>query len=473
MSRESVDRRLGILSGRTGCSEPAMAPSELCLVQPQRMENGSNSRMVFLEDSMSFSLAGGCVDHSAAAFRKSRPACGFFAEGTKLFSSDKGEGRLFSCPEAAHRRSFYGSLSRMEREGENTMNRSWNVDGNGNGGSASGDDGSDGDDEEEDVEDGVEDEELNGDGEVDGLVTVDEGNTKNSNNSSGSVQSSSEKVHSDKLSMQEHHACFGLGRMLMAKDGNDPRGNSAERLHHSEGRSNYQNAITVVEPELYCNQILLVGDGSSAPQKSFRGDCGSGFSCRREVSLTAYPGESLRAHLSDPVSGILMDDAMILPCGHSFGSSGMQHICRTKACFSCSLPVSEDSIRPNLALRAAVQAFLREEELHCLKISKRRRDRFEQDKYGHDDQFSLDSRSKGVRFPFNVSDRVIIKGNKRTPERFVGRMAVVTTQCLNGWYVVKTLDTAESIKLQYRSLSKVTDDSSNLIGNKSTSPSWL
>lgn len=25
------------------------------------------------------------------------------------------------------------------------------------------------------------------------------------------------------------------------------------------------------------------------------------------------------------------------------------------------------------------------------------------------------------------------QGNKRTPQRFVGREAVVTTQCLNGW----------------------------------------
>lgn len=70
-------------------------------------------------------------------------------------------------------------------------------------------------------------------------------------------------------------------------------------------------------------------------------------------------------------------------------------------------------------------------------------------------------RGRGVQFPFVVTDRVIIKvsrvksqslalilvqlfvltnnwsemsqGNKRTPQRFVGREAVVTTQCLNGW----------------------------------------
>jgi len=27
-------------------------------------------------------------------------------------------------------------------------------------------------------------------------------------------------------------------------------------------------------------------------------------------------------------SGVLMDDAVILPCGHSFGSGGMQHVFR-------------------------------------------------------------------------------------------------------------------------------------------------
>jgi len=27
------------------------------------------------------------------------------------------------------------------------------------------------------------------------------------------------------------------------------------------------------------------------------------------------------------------------------------------------------------------------------------------------------------------------QGNKRTPQRFVGREAIVTTQCLNGWLV--------------------------------------
>uniref|UniRef100_A0A453Q7L3 PUB 62/63 C-terminal domain-containing protein n=1 Tax=Aegilops tauschii subsp. strangulata TaxID=200361 RepID=A0A453Q7L3_AEGTS len=46
-------------------------------------------------------------------------------------------------------------------------------------------------------------------------------------------------------------------------------------------------------------------------------------------------------------------------------------------------------------------------------------------------------------------------GNKRTPEKFVGKEAVITSQCLNGWYLVKALDSGESTRLQYRSLKKV------------------
>lgn len=112
------------------------------------------------------------------------------------------------------------------------------------------------------------------------------------------------------------------------------------------------------------------------------------------------------------------------------------------------------------------------------------------------------------------------QGNKRTPQRFVGREAIVTTQCLNGWlvliqhfliynmlvvtfirvflclnmlcyfqgntrnllllfnkrliyrYVVKTLDNAESVKLQYRSLAKVLDDPSKPASSK-MAPNWL
>jgi hypothetical protein len=40
------------------------------------------------------------------------------------------------------------------------------------------------------------------------------------------------------------------------------------------------------------------------------------------------------------------------------------------------------------------------------------------------------------------------QGNKRTPERFVGREAVITTQCLNGWYLSLPLPLHPSFLMQ-------------------------
>jgi hypothetical protein len=124
------------------------------------------------------------------------------------------------------------------------------------------------------------------------------------------------------------------------------------------------------------------------------------------------------------------------------------------------------------ALRAAVHAFKQEDhvcEFTSMKAAKRKREQPEQQTEGSDGKTlaldlhvageqasSLDgSRPRGVQFPFAVGDQVLIKGNKRTPERFVGKEAIITTQCLNGWYLVQTLDQGESVRLQYRSLQKL------------------
>ncbi|CAL4943475.1 unnamed protein product [Urochloa decumbens] len=208
--------------------------------------------------------------------------------------------------------------------------------------------------------------------------------------------------------------------------------------------------------------------------REMRVENGYGVIGRREGGPASSYWDLLRAHLSDPLTGVLMDDAMILSCGHSYGNGGMQHIYRMKACGKCGQPITEDTIRPNLALRLAVQAFKHEED--SARTLKRRRERLEQDKCGNDDPSPTEhSRGKGVQFPFSVFDRVIIKGNKRTPERFVGRQAIVTAQCLNGWFVVKTLDNAESVKLQYRSLAKVADGngSSAMVSSNVQNASWL
>ncbi|MFS7958333.1 putative U box domain, Zinc finger, RING/FYVE/PHD-type [Helianthus anomalus] len=262
---------------------------------------------------------------------------------------------------------------------------------------------------------------------------------------------------------------------MSGNDMNDVRSSSVE--NHQQGQiCQYQNAITVADPngELYYSQLFNGVEGSGAGFKDMLVENGCGFSGRKSGSYSGGSGESLRTILSDPLTGALMDDAMILPCGHSFGSSGMQHVMRVKACYTCSQPVSESSVAPNLSLRSAVHAFLREEELQRNRATKRR-NKLDLDRSNYGDvSYAEQSRGRGVQFPFCVSERVIIKGNKRTPPRFVGREAIVTTQCLNGWYVVKTLDNAESVKLQYRSLAKIRDSQPSTVAPaKIVTPNWL
>ncbi|PKA61784.1 hypothetical protein AXF42_Ash008615 [Apostasia shenzhenica] len=189
MSRESVSRQLGFLARRAGDSEPAMASEELRLVPPLRMENGSSSRMAFRDDGLPFSLAGDGADNSAA--RKPRPSGFYVMEGDKFFPDDR--------MEAVLRRSLYGSLSRAEHD----QNRRWNVESNG--ASASCGDGSDGDEDDEDEDDDLDE----GDGEDDGLVSVAEGNVRNTNTVNSRSGSILENTYSEKSNMQDHYSSFG------------------------------------------------------------------------------------------------------------------------------------------------------------------------------------------------------------------------------------------------------------------------
>ncbi|KAK9159303.1 hypothetical protein Scep_005877 [Stephania cephalantha] len=440
------------------------------------MENGLNSQMVFQAESLQFNCGaaqGPAQRRVREPERKTREASGFVGE--KLFSVE-GE-RYFGAQSGEFRRSIFGDS--RGRRGDRADEQNWNGDGSAGTPSGNGSDGDD-DDEDDDEDDEDEDDEVDeGDGEVEGLVAADESNKNNNNNSNGSVNSSPEKMCGEKGDLQKlNSTSFGSSRGMLMKEGNavhsvnSIRGGSGEQQHQHGRVNHYDNAVTIAEPDMY---YLLTGpDGSNLGHKEIGGENGCGYSGRKDVSLIMDSGESLRAILSDPITGTLMDDAMILPCGHSFGSSGMQHVIRMKACYTCSHPVSEDSVAPNLSLRSAIQAFRHEEELQSHRVSKKRRERMEQEKSGCGDASMYLSRGKGVQFPFAVTDRVIIKGNKRTPLRFVGREAVVTTQCLNGWYVVKTLDNAESVKLQYRSLAKVSESPPlNAISNKTATPNWL
>ncbi|KAJ0695119.1 putative U box domain, Zinc finger, RING/FYVE/PHD-type [Helianthus annuus] len=321
-----------------------------------------------------------------------------------------------------------------------------------------------------------------------GMQNWDGGNARGSDQSDGSDGDDEEDVEGggghgsekDGSVKLDRISAFGSRREVLKVGSLVPPGNDLNDVKPSSSDNRQQelsqyppNAVTLVDRDgdLYYSQYLHGTEGLASGVKDTVVENGCGFSGRKDVSYAGESGDSLRAILSDPLTGALMDDAMILPCGHSFGSGGMQHVMKIKACHTCSRLVTEDSVAPNLALRSAVLAFRREEESQVHHASKRRRERLDQDRTNYND--SMDARSRGLQFPFSVADRVIIKGNKRTPERFVGCEAVVTTQCLNGWYVVKTLDTAESIKLQYRSLAKVPDNSSSQATSSKMAPNWL
>ncbi|KAM0858845.1 hypothetical protein ACQ4PT_047598 [Festuca glaucescens] len=181
---------------------------------------------------------------------------------------------------------------------------------------------------------------------------------------------------------------------------------------------------------------------------------------------------SLRSVLSDPLSGAFLEDAMVLQCGHSFGGLMLKKAIEMARCTICNREVDSTSLFPNFALRAVATVVKMEDDrrlFHNAALRKRRKDVTEHvdvprrtGSSSRDDvEHVLDAESpaavKGVQYPFAVGERVLIMGNKRTPEKFVGKEAVITLQCLNGWYLVKALDSGESMRLQYRSLRKTLD----------------
>ncbi|XP_059666844.1 U-box domain-containing protein 62-like [Cornus florida] len=422
--------------------------SEEGLVPARRLENGLNShpQLIFQDETLRFSPLHRRFGDPG---RKTRELTGFIDDD-----------RFFQPHGSEFRRTMYHDTP-LDRQDH----RNWDV--NGRTSTHSGDGSDEDEDEDED------DEEEDDDGEVEGLV---DSNSKN-NNSSNSGRTDTDKIGNGKA--KKFSSLVGSSGEIMKEsnivqsgnDGNDMGASPSE--NHQQGRvGQYDNVVTIADHDgdLYYSQYLQGSEVLASGQKNAVVEHGCGFGGRKEG---LYSSE-LRAILSDPLTGTLMEDAMILPCGHSFGGGGIQHVLKMKACYTCSQAVSEDSVAPNLSLRAAVQAFRREEELQVYCASKRRRERFEQDKGSYGDSTLMDlPRGKGVQFPFAVTDRVIIKGNKRTPPRFVGREAVVTTQCLNGWYVVKTLDNAESVKLQYRSLAKASDSPSSKSISSKVTPNWV
>ncbi|KAG5031662.1 hypothetical protein JHK82_015263 [Glycine max] len=422
-----------------------MSSEDITLVPDQRIENGLNSPLVFQDDPLRFNCPTPHHRRVGDPPPKTREL-GSFIDDNKMFID---RDRFFA---AAHNPEFRRYADCSARRDP----RNWNTNG-----SATEDDDSDDDDEDDDddEEDDTEVEGLVGDGTKSELKI----NNNNGAGGGGNLPAvANGKAHS-----------YVAGRQLLVKDGGDigqlvhSNVSGGDEDHRQEGLGKSQNSVTVAETdcEEYYSHFLQGGEGASG-QKVMVDDSGCGFSGRKDAMYSSESGESLRAILSDPVTKLA---ALVLN------------------------PRLRNQYLPTYAYR-------REEESQFYRSPKRRRERFDQGGFG-DSVVMEPSRSRGVQFPFAVMDRVIIKvvyelarfylqvflpfsekeiirekmvqGNKRTPQRFVGREAIVTTQCLNGWYVVKTLDNAESVKLQYRSLAKVMDDPSKPAASSKMPPNWL
>lgn len=164
---------------------------------------------------------------------------------------------------------------------------------------------------------------------------------------------------------------------------------------------------------------------------------------------------SLRRILSDPLSGAFLEDAMLVSCGHSFGGVMLRRVIETSKCSLCNAGIQVGSLIPNHALRAAAAAVKQEDDrrlFHNAALRKRRKEASDHRENG--DVPPENGSHKGVQYPFSVNEKVLIKGNRRTPDKFVGKEAVITSVCLNGWYLLKIIESGENIRLQYRSLRK-------------------
>ncbi|XWS08360.1 hypothetical protein CRYUN_Cryun41cG0073100 [Craigia yunnanensis] len=342
---------------------------------------------------------------------KTRELTGFIDD--KMFSFPSSQ-----PPEFRSSSNIYAAASTDRQHPPNIHHRNWGSS-TGGGSTNSGDDESDGDDvddvdDEEDEDDDADDDD-GGDGGENNNININNHNNKNNSGNetvNNAGNGNPEKVGHGKA---KHSFVGGSCRELVVKEGGSGVGQGVRESN------NYQNAVTIADPDgdIYYTQYLQGGEGSGGSggggngQKEIvveNGGGGCGFSGRKDVSFSSESGDSLWIILSDPATGALMDDAMILPCGHSFGAGGIQHVLRMKVCYTCSQPVSEESVAPNLSLRAAVQAFRREEELQFYRSPKRKRERFDQDKSCYGESNIMDPpRGRGVQFPFAVTDRVIIK----------------------------------------------------------------
>uniref|UniRef100_A0A0D9W0N5 Uncharacterized protein n=1 Tax=Leersia perrieri TaxID=77586 RepID=A0A0D9W0N5_9ORYZ len=219
----------------------------------------------------------------------------------------------------------------------------------------------------------------------------------------GDVDDDDEDDDEEEAEMADGAACRSQQRCASAPGIGRAEMNGGNGMRQNREEQQWQHGhIYSCGNEQYRHASPREDEPSTIPRE-MRVEDGYGVIGRREGGPASSYWDLLRAHLSDPLTWVSLN------CGCSLGKLFIVlNFCLIKACGKCGQPITEDSIRPNLALRLAVQAFKREEE--SAKSLKRRRERLEQEKCGNDEPNPTEiSRGKGVQFPFAVFDRVIIK----------------------------------------------------------------
>ncbi|XP_024003741.1 U-box domain-containing protein 63 isoform X2 [Eutrema salsugineum] len=177
-------------------------------------------------------------------------------------------------------------------------------------------------------------------------------------------------------------------------------------------RQEEEEKSSIYRHEMELKVMITSPDGNVSNNSHHKKQAKRDFAYLEKEKVTSVSSwESLKAILSDPVTGALMNDATILPCGHSFGAGGLKQVKRMKACFTCSQPTSEGSEKPNLSLRVVVHAFRQEEadHSHSLKRRKERSDQHKRTLCIPNITETPKSSSRGIQFPFSVGDRIIIE----------------------------------------------------------------
>ena len=79
----------------------------------------------------------------------------------------------------------------------------------------------------------------------------------------------------------------------------------------------------------------------------------------------------------DPLSGAFLEDAMVVPCGHTFCGLMLRKVIEMSRCTLCNVEIDTSSLIPNHALRAAAVTVKHEDDrrlFHNAALRKRRKE---------------------------------------------------------------------------------------------------